>query len=90
MGGGGFMHDGYKKIQQNRNKLNRSSLFDRDKLMGPKKGRTYLEDSEISEEEMRDVLNKISLKNEIEKNKTMVKLVISLIIVIAITLYIFL
>lgn len=90
MGGGGFMHDANKRIQQNRNKLNRSSLFDRDKLKQPGKSKTHLKERKISSEKMNEALYKIALKKKLENQTSIIKLIVSLVIIITITLIIFL
>ncbi len=80
MGGGGFMHEANKRIQQNRNKLNRSSLFDRDRLKQQGKTRTHLESKKASPQELSALKNRIAQRNKKANRRLLRNLIISALI----------
>jgi len=86
MGGGGFMHDANKRIQQNRNKLNRSSLFDRDRLKHQGKSRTHLEQKDVSPEDLSALKNRINQRNKAANRRLLRNLIISAVIGVALAI----
>lgn len=80
MGGGGFMHEANKRIQQNRNKLNRSSLFDRNNLNKPGKSKTYLKQEKISPEKLSALMHRVAERNKATNRRLVRNLIISAIL----------